>query len=369
MKIDKKIFKNMDFGILISMFLIICIGIFTISSATKIYDATGSHREFYAQIMWLFISCAIGFVVLLIDYNTIGGYYKILYLGSVLMLMAVLVVGRVVNNAKSWLGVGPLGIQPSELSKLVIIITLAKILEDMENINTLKNLFKIGIIIIIPMGLIQLQPDLGTNLIFAITIMGMIFVAGLDLKVIYGGFATAVVGIAAIWNLNILKDYQRARIMVFLRPETDKLGRGYNALIAKTAIGSGQFFGMGPYNGIQSTGNFIPESSTDFIFSVFGEEWGFLGSIILLGIYLNIIVKSINIAKTSKDRFGKYLVVGIVTMFTFQILQNIGMDIGLMPITGIPLPFMSYGGTSLMTNIISIALILNVGMRRQKINF
>jgi rod shape determining protein RodA len=262
-----------------------------------------------------------------------------------------------------------MGIQPSELAKLIIIITLSKVMEEMENINKLKNLFKIAIIVIIPMGLIQLQPDLGTNLIFAITIFGMLFVAGLDLRIIYGGIITAVIGITAVWNSSLLKDYQRSRILVFLRPEMDKLGRGYNAIIAKTAIGSGQFFGMGLYNGIQTTGSFIPESSTDFIFSVFAEEWGFLGCIILLGLYLNIILKSIGIAKTSKDKFGKYLIVGIVTMLTFQILQNIGMDIGLMPITGIPLPFMSYGGSSLMTNVVSIALVLNVGMRRRKIKF
>lgn len=369
MWIDKKLFKNIDFSILISMFAIAFIGILTISSATKVFTEHGNPKEFYFQIMWLVFSCVIGFFILLVDYNTIGGYYKVLYLCSIFLLVLVLVAGKVINNAKSWLGVGPFGIQPSEIAKLVIIITLAKVMEDMENINTPKNLLKIAIIALVPMGLIQLQPDLGTNIIFAVTIMGMLFVAGLDIRLIYGGIAAVVAGSLAVWNLGILQDYQKARIMVFLRPETDKLGRGYNALMAKTAIGAGQFFGMGLYNGIQTTGNFIPEASTDFIFSVFAEEWGFLGCLVLLGLYLNILIKSINIAKTSKDKFGKYMVTGIVTMFTFQILQNIGMDIGLMPITGIPLPFMSYGGTSLMINVISIALILNVGMRRQKINF
>lgn len=369
MRIDKKIFKNMDYSILLSMFIVAIIGIITISSATKTFATGGNPRDFYVQIGWFIGSCIIGFIVLIIDYNTIGGYYKILYAGVIILLILVLILGKEINGAKSWFRFGPIGIQPSEFAKLIIIITLAKVMEEMENINTLKNLLKIGFIIIIPMALIQLQPDFGTNLIFAITIIGMIFVAGLNLKIIYVGIGTAVVGITAIWNLNILQQYQRDRILVFLRPEMDRLGKGYNAIIAKTAIGSGQFFGMGLYKGIQTTGNFIPESSTDFIFSVYGEEWGFLGCIILLGIYFNIIIKSLRIAKTSKDKFGKYLIVGIITMFTFQILQNIGMDIGLMPITGIPLPFMSYGGSSLLTNVISIALILNVGMRRQKINF
>jgi rod shape determining protein RodA len=284
MRIDKKMFKHLDFGILLSMLIIAVIGIITISSATKVFTADGSRKVFYSQIIWLILSCIIGFVVLLIDYNTIGGYYKIFYLGIIGLLGMVLVVGSIRNNAKSWLGVGSMGIQPSELAKLVIIITLAKVMEEMESINTLKNLFKIAIIVAIPMGLIQLQPDLGTNLIFGITVFGMLFVAGLDLKIIYGGVITAIIGITAIWSSNLLKDYQRARILVFLRPEMDKLGRGYNAIIAKTAIGSGQFFGMGLYNGIQTTGGFIPESNTDFIFSVFGEEWGFLGCIILLSL-------------------------------------------------------------------------------------
>lgn len=365
MKIDKKMFKNLDYGLLFSMIVIAIMGIITISSATKAFSIGGSPQKFYIQILWLLISCFVGFMVLLFDYNTIGGYYKIIYLGSVSLLVLVLLVGSVRNNAKSWLVIG----QPSELAKLAIIITLAKIMEEMENINTPKNLLKIAIIVIIPMGLIQKQPDLGTNLIFAVTIMGMIFVAGLDLKIICGGIITAVVGITIVWNFNILQEYQRNRILDFLRPERHPLGSGYNGIVAKTAIGSGQFFGMGLYNGIQNTGSFIPESSTDFIFSVFGEEWGFLGCIILLGVYLNMLFKCIKIAKNSKDKFGKYLIVGIVTMFAFQILQNIGMDIGLMPITGIPLPFMSYGGSSLLTNVISIALVLNVGMRKQKINF
>ena len=168
MKIEKKVFKNIDYRILLSMFAITTIGIITISSATKAFSASGTNRDFYSQILWLFISCGIGFIVLLIDYNTIGGYYKILYSGVIIMLVVVLVAGTVRNNAKSWLGIGSLGIQPSEFAKLVLIITLAKIMEEMENINTLKNLSKIAIICIIPMGLIQLQPDLGTNIIFVI---------------------------------------------------------------------------------------------------------------------------------------------------------------------------------------------------------
>ncbi|MCX7883475.1 MAG: rod shape-determining protein RodA [Caloramator sp.] len=372
MIINKKLFKNIDYSIIVSMISIVILGIITIASATLAITSDGISMSVLKttifQIVYFIVSLGIGFFILTMDYNTIGSYYKILYAGSIFLLVVVLAVGSVRNNAKSWLGIGPFGIQPSEFAKITTIITLAKLMEDMDNINKPKNLIKLIIVSIIPMGLIQLQPDTGTNLIFFVTIMGMLFMAGLDLKFIYGGAIAVIISIIGVWELNILKPYQKDRILVFFRPEMDKLGKGYNALLAKTAIASGKFFGTGWAGGL-TNGKFIPESHTDFIFCVFAEKWGFLGSMILFALYLNIILKSIRIAKSSKDKFGFYMIMGIITMFLFQILQNIGMDIGLMPITGIPLPLVSYGGSSLLTSVISIALILNVGMRRQKINF
>ncbi len=364
MQINKRMFKNLDYSILISEILIIIMGVVTIASATG-----GNTRTFKMQIAFFIMASLIGLVTLFIDYNTIGGYHKVLYISTIILLVLVLVVGQRTKGAKAWLGLGFMGVQPAEFAKLTTIITLAKLMEDMENINTFKNLLKIAFYALLPMVLIQLQPDFGTNMIFAVTILGMLFVAGLDLKFIYGGAIAAVVSIAAVWQLNIIKPYQKDRVMVFLRPELDRMGKGYNAIMAKSAIGSGMFFGMGFRNGNLAGGNFIPESHSDFIFSVFAEEWGFLGTMLLLVLYGNMIFKGIKIAKTSKDKFGCYMVTGIVTMFTFQILQNIGMDIGLMPITGIPLPFMSAGGSSLITSIISVALILNVGIRRNKLEF
>lgn len=364
MMLNKKIFKNLDYGILFSVITIVIIGIITIGSATST-----SSSNFKYQIAWLIVSIPIVFALLLIDYNTIGGYYKVIYFVSIVMLVLVLLFGSERNGAKSWLGIGPFGGQPAEFAKLATIIALSKIMEEMENINTFKNLSKIAIYILIPMVLIQLQPDAGTNMIFAVTMLGILFVAGLNLKFLYGVGITGIVGVAVLWQFDILDAYQKNRILVFLKPELDKLGHGYNAIMAKMAVGSGMFFGMGWNKGNLAGGNFIPESHTDFIFSVFAEEWGFLGVLVLLILYMNIILKSVRIARTAKDKFGTYMVVGILTMITFQILQNIGMDIGLMPITGITLPFMSYGGSSLLTNLISIALILNVSARRQKIDF
>ncbi|TDT61203.1 rod shape-determining protein RodA [Fonticella tunisiensis] len=375
MKMNRKLFKYLDYSILFSVIAIAILGTISIGFATNAisfqppYINLSASRTFITQIIWFIIASAAGFYILIIDYNVIGGYYKILYVGINILLLLVLLVGSERNGAKAWLGVGSLGIQPSEFAKIITIITLAKIMEDMENINTPKNLGKIALYALIPIGLIQLQPDTGTNLIFAMTILGMLFVAGLDLKFIYGGLIAAISGVLVLWNFDILEPYQKNRILVFFKPELDRLGSGYNAMLAKMAVGSGKFFSLFSSSDALSGGKFIPEAHTDFIFTVFAERWGFLGSVILLALYFNIIFKGIKIARTSKDKFGTYVVFGVLSMFTFQILQNIGMDIGLMPITGIPLPFMSYGGSSLLTSVVSISLILNVGMRRQKINF
>ena len=364
--------KEVDFSIVLSMLAICAMGIYTIKSATGTYTLS------ITQAVWLLISCTIGVVVLMVDYTTIGSYYKVLYIFSVFLLVLVLLVGKVRNNAKSWLGFGGIGSQPSEVAKIVLIIALAKMMEDMDDINSFKNLAKLGAYALIPMILIQLQPDTGTNLIFVVTIFAMLFIGGLNSKVVWGvvaGVGTAVLAAFIIIEQNLdqyltfIQPYQWNRIRVFFYPETDIMNAGMDAYYAKLAIGSGMFYGRGLEQTDLVNGNFISESHTDFIFSVFAEEWGFFGCAILLLLYLNIFIRAIKIARSSNDKFGYYMIIGTVSMLAFQVLQNIGMDIGLMPITGIPLPFMSYGGSSLLTNVISLALILNVGMRRQKLKF
>ncbi|MEF9934590.1 MAG: rod shape-determining protein RodA [Clostridium sp.] len=364
-----RMIKHIDYSIVFSCVALIIIGLMTISSATHAFSDGGSMRNLIMQGAFAIVGTIIAIGIISVDYNTIGGYYKLLYALGIASLIIVLLFGSERNGAKAWLGIGQFGVQPAEIFKIVLIIAIAKTLEDIDNINTFKNFFKVSAVALIPMILIQMQPDTGTNMIFAVTVFGMIFYAGLDKRIIWGGLGVGIVGFAAIWFFDILKSYQKFRILVFLNPELDMSGEGYNAYIAKTAIGAGQFFGSGLYSGTLTEGNFIPELHTDFIFSVFAEEWGFFGSIILLALYFNIIWRGIKIAKESKDKFGTYLVIGILSMFTFQILQNIGMDLGLLPITGIPLPFISYGGSSLLTTIISMAFLINVGMRKQKINF
>lgn len=372
--INKKLLKYFDWNIFICMLIVIVLGISTIFQADNAANIVNI-RNTVAQIIILFFSLIIFLIVIIVDYTTIASYYKLIYIFVNLMIIAVLLFGREVNGAKAWLGIGPFGIQPSEFAKLAIIIGISKMLEEVDDVNKFDVLKKIVLFIIIPMGLIQLQPDLGTNMIITVIVLGILFVAGLDMKFIYIPASAVAVLIPIAWKLNIIENYQKHRILVFLNPELDKLGKGYNAAMAKLAIASGKFFPKTSIldifnsNSELSSGKFIPEAHTDFIFAVFAENWGFLGSAILLILYFIILFRAIKIAQTAKDKFGEYLIIGVTTMIGFQILQNIGMDIGLMPITGIPLPFMSYGGTSLLTNIIAIGLVLNVGMRRKKINF
>lgn len=368
--IDKKVLKNMDYNLLITTIILSFIGLVTISSATKAFSG-GSIKMLATQIVSLIISIIIGFIILKMDYYMIGNYYNILYIASLLLLTLVLIphIGVKANGARSWFVFGPIRFQPSEFAKITTIISIAKVMEDMDDINKPKNLFKIAIYAIIPMLLIELENDTGTVIIYLVTIAGMLFVAGLNMKLIIGAVSAVLFGGIGIWLSGILPPAQSHRIEVFLNPDADKLGKGYNAYQARLAISSGKFFGRGLYQGVLTRGNFIPKCETDFIFSVFSEEWGFLGSAVLIALYANLAFRSVNIARKAKDKFGRYMISGFITMIVFQVLQNIGMDIHLMPVTGIPLPFMSYGGTSLLTNFMAVAFILNVGMRKVKINF
>jgi len=364
---DKKQLKNLDFVIFITLITIILLGIVIIGSATHIFDG-GSLRFIKTQIIAFVIGLIAMFFIIMVDYNEIGKYYKLIYIINIIMLFAVLAIGVTKKGAQSWITIGGFGFQPSEFAKIAVIITLAKHLEDKEGkLNTIRDIIPILIHIGIPIILILLQPDLGTALVFIVILIGMLFAAGLNTKFIYGGMGAGLAFIPIAWNF--LKDYQKKRILVFLNPNLDPLGSGYNVIQSKIAVGSGQFFGKGLFQGTQNKLNFIPEKHTDFIFSVLGEELGFIGTVSLLILYLILITRSLRIARLAKDSFGSLIVVGVISMIVFQIFENMGMAIGIMPVTGIPLPFMSYGGTSLIAYMMGIGLVLNVGMRRQKINF
>jgi rod shape determining protein RodA len=369
LKLDKKLLRELDMKVLISIIVIAFFGALNIYSAT--YTQSGS-RYIITQLLWLFLGLFITYVILCVDYAVLQNYAHIFYWASIFLLVIndTLFRGAVVNGASSWVRIGSVGIQPSEFAKLAMIIILSKKISDMDGkINNLKNFAILAAYALLPMALIVIQPDMGMTMVCFFTVLGILFIAGLDLKVIGWGFAGVAGLIAIIWNLSIMPTYWKNRLISFINPGSDELGSGLQLVQSQIGIGSGGFLGKGFMKGTQVSGGFIPEASTDFIFSVVGEEWGLFGALALISLYGYIIYKFIDIAKTSKDIFGSMLTVGIISTMLFSILQNIGMTIGIMPITGITLPFMSYGGSSMLTSFMGAALVLNVGMRRKKINF
>jgi rod shape determining protein RodA len=371
LNLNKKVLRNFDFGLLVNVIFICIIGIVTISSATHAFKDGGTIRFFAQQIIWTVISLGVLVITVVIDYSTFKMYYKVIYLANTLLLALVLATSKI-NGASSWFGLGTHGIQPSEFMKLSLIIVFARKIEEFEgNINNFKNLSILFAYAAIPLGLILMQPDLGTAMVLVAIIIGMLFMSGLKIRILLGGLAASALGVLAVWfsPVEILSNYQKERILVFINPGADQLGSGYHIYHSKVAIGSGQIFGMGFGNGLQNAGNFLPEAHTDFIFSVLGEEFGFIGTALLVVLYASMLFRCMKIAHIAKDTFGSMVILGIVSMFAFQAFQNIGMTIGLMPITGITLPFVSYGGSSMLTSIIAIGLVLNIGMRRHKINF
>ena len=365
--VDRKLLKNIDLGIVISTILLIVYGMISISSATHIRSG-GSMGTLKVQII-AFILGIIGVIlILLIDYKTFGDNYVLIYITDVFLLALVLIVGFSTKGTKGWIDLGPVNMQPSEIVKIGYILTFAKYLEKKKgNLNRIIDVLPAMLHLVLIVGLIMLQPDAGTALVFIFISIFMLFAAGISYKIIAGAFGAFLISLPVMWKL--LKPYQQSRILVFLNPELDPMDKGYHVIQSKTAIGSGQLWGKGLFEGTQNNLGFVLERHTDFIFSVIGEELGLIGALVLMMLFLWLLLRCIHIAKVSKDDYGMLICVGIISMFLFHILENIGMTIGLMPVTGIPLPFISYGGSSLLTNMAAVGLVLNVGMRRQVIRF
>lgn len=311
-------------------------------------------------------------MIIFIDYEIIARFSPIFYGIFIILLIAVLFT-PVVNGATSWFSItNTIKFQPSEFAKIFVIIFMAYIIsiiqkKDRNEINKPLKLLAILAIVGLPILLIVIQPDYGTALAFIMATVLMLFVAGIDKKYIISTFL--VIAIALPITYNILPTHAKNRIDVFLNPNLDPRGTGYNVIQSKLAIGSGKLFGMGLLKGNQTQLGFLHPKTTDFIFSVIGEEMGFIvaGAVIIL--YVILITKAIFVAKTAKDDLGSYIAMGIVGIFLFHMIENIGMTMGLLPITGVPLPFVSYGGSSLVTNFICIGMLLNISGRRQKTIF
>lgn len=366
----KHAFKNFDF-ILLSLTVAACLfGIMMIGSATGSYE--NAERYVLIQSITLGLGLVVAGVIMMIDYEYIANFSYIIFGISVVLLLIVFIPGidsgLADKGSRRWIRFGSFGFQPSEIVKILFIITFAKHLSVVdEEITKPKNiallLLHAGIII----TLVMLEPDVGGALIFMVIFIVMLFVSGLPYKYFLwaGAGLVAFTPVAWFW---ILKDYQKTRIINFLYPENDPLNAGYQVIQSKIAVGSGKIFGKGLYHGVTQFG-FLPERHNDFIFSVIGEELGLMGSIFVIVLLTSIIFRCMYIAQNAKNSLGMYIAAGVSAMLIFQAFENIGMCIGLMPVTGITLPFISYGGSSLITNLIAIGLVLNVRYRCKVINF
>lgn len=333
-------------------------GIIMIYSATR---SLNTNSNVIIQSGAFLIGVVMMVIISRIDYHIFGHLALPIFGACIVLLGLVLVVGSTGNwGARSWIRFGPIGIQPSEICKIGFAITLAKHLSMVKHqldrpITVVLLLAHVGVFL----GLIMLQPDAGSAMVFCFMFAVCLFVAGLSFKYII----PAILGFAAFVPLAymfLLSDYQKHRIQVFFNPDMDKLGSGYNVIQSKIAVGSGQLFGKGYLKGTQNQFGFLPTKHTDFIFSVISEELGFIGALLVILILFLIIARCIKAAQESNDSLGRYICLGIAAMLIFHTFENIGMCIGLMPVTGIPLPFISYGGTSLLTNMIAMGIVLSV---------
>ncbi|MFN2364343.1 MAG: rod shape-determining protein RodA [Halarsenatibacteraceae bacterium] len=374
---NKKLLKHINIYIPILVLSLIIIGLFIISSATGMAD--GNHQPFIrTQIAAAVLGIILIIIMLFFDYRILKDYDLIIYILTIIMLGFIFVLGITVSGGRRWLSIGPVNFQPSEVSKILMIIFLAAYLDRNKNkLNNLKDLFRSLLFILPPFILIILQNDLGTSLVLIFIFVVMYYGAGGKLKHILmifgGGFLIVVLIITSHVMLEtpmpFLQQYQLNRLIAFVNPDIDPYGIGYNIIQSKIAVGSGMITGRGYLAGTQTQLNFLPEKHTDFIFAVLAEEFGFIGVAVVLIIYLLLLLQILKVAARAKDSFGQLITIGVLGLFLFHILENVGMVLGIMPITGIPLPFISYGGSFMVISLIAIGLVININMRRKKIIF
>lgn len=456
----RRLIKNFDHTMMATTLAILIFSLITIGSATLEFSDSSIekiqqmnffirllHLDFQyvvKQIGWIILGIIAAVMLISIDYEDMAKYSKQLYITNLLMLAAVILLGYTALGAQRWIYIGPFSLQPSEFSKLIIIVSFADFLAKRQGrLNTFKQLIPCFLYILAPMLLILMQPDLGTSLVFVAIMFGMLFVAGARVYVLVW-----IIGLGLLMGLSVyslhgflhnadlllqeritqvsrgtegytrnlnnnqellrdlkkkgltfsdkdlgnylndlkqeqtsvkkrhesfhkytLKEYQMTRLVIFMNPESDLLGAGYHVWQSRIAIGSGGLVGKGLLNGTQSHYTFLPIRHTDFIFSVVGEEFGFIGATALLGLYFIVLYRGIRVIILARDIYGSLLAAGIISMFSFHILVNIGMTAGIMPVTGIPLPLFSYGGSNMIMNLASLGILMNVYSRRQKLVF
>lgn len=364
MAIDRRLLLFINWPLVGLTLVLFLFGVLNLYSASgfRLEDGMSVAPYYRKQLVWGLMGLVGMLLAMLPDYRHLKPSAWPLFWFTVLLLISVFFAGKTIYGAKRWLDLGFFNFQPSEMAKICVLIIGARILAREEEPLNFKRLAYVVGVGLIPAALIIRQPDLGSGLSVLMILGGMILYRGLNPRV----FKTLLVAIPCMLPLSwfFLHDYQKQRILTFLDPAKDPLGSGYHIIQSQIAIGSGRFWGKGFLKGSQSQLRFLPEKHTDFAIAVFGEEWGFVGTILLLAVFCWFLYQMVIIARDARDLFGSYLAAGVFFYFFWQILINMGMVLGLMPVVGIPLPFISYGGSATLVNFCLVGLVLNVSMRR-----
>ncbi|NVN98275.1 MAG: rod shape-determining protein RodA [Geobacteraceae bacterium] len=362
--IDRRLLTNFDWKIFLLITVIVALGVLNIHSASASYKLAGLSYS-VKQIYWFMIGIMLVVLTCSVDYHILEDLSFWFYGILIVFLLLVLVVGKTTMGATRWLHLGFFTIQPSEPMKIVITVTFASFFTRVapQSLLGLKEIIRPLAILMVPALLIAKQPDLGTAIMVCLVAGSIILAVGVRWSTMLTLILTAIPILFIAWNF-LLRAYQKNRVLNFLSPERDPLKSGYHLIQSKIAVGSGGITGKGFMHGTQSQLRFLPEQHTDFAFSVFAEEWGFIGSIVVLALYFALIIWGMNVAARCNDRFGTLLAVGVTAMLFWHIIINIGMVIGLFPVVGVPLPLFSYGGTSMITSMIGVGLLMNINMRR-----
>ncbi len=363
--LDRRLIHHFDWEILLLVFALGGIGLASVYSAVTADPPPAPFRGLFAkQILWFGLGMLVMTAAVVFPYRHLDRLAYPLYLGCLLLLVAVILYGKFAGGSRRWLVVGPLHLQPSELFKVAVVIVLARYYSRLPVGQPLRfgDLVRPVLLTAIPCVLIAVQPDLGTACLIGLVAATLTLFAGVAWRTLLAGAAILGALIPLGWSL--LKEYQKQRILTFLNPDQDPLGAGYHVIQSKIAIGSGMLTGKGYLQGTQNALSFLPEEHTDFIFSVLAEEWGALGSLAVLGLFLLLILWGGSVAYRSRDPFGVFLAVGLTALIAWQVVINVGMTMGLLPVVGVPLPLVSYGGSSTVAVAICLGLLFNVSMRR-----
>ncbi|MBP7056217.1 MAG: rod shape-determining protein RodA [Candidatus Omnitrophica bacterium] len=360
---EKRAFRDFDKTLFLMTLVVLVIGMAAVYSATHPRVSSIAEDYIAKQILWVLMGLVLFLVVVSVSYQKFIDISYIFYSVMIIILVLVLIMGRARLGAQRWFSIGGFAFQPSEFIKIALILALANYCGSHRGtISGFRDFVMCYMILFIPFGLVLVQPDLGTALTLLPIFFGIVLISGANIKYIIGLIAAGLAAMPFFWHF--LRDYQKQRLLVFINPNSDPLGAGYTIIQSKIAVGSGGLVGKGWLNGSQGQLNFLPEHHTDFIFSVIGEELGLLGGLALVLLYFFIIQRALRIAALTSDIYGKAIATGVAMMLSVQVVVNIAMTIGLMPVVGIPLPMVSYGGSSMIATLFSIGLLINVGMRR-----